>query len=551
VMAVLVAQDHPGTIRRTPSSGDGGVDILIPDGDGFHVRQVKGYVGRIGARRKREIEESFKTVSRAPRLQRPITRWGLTVPIDPTSGEQDWFEQLTNDAPFPCDWDGEVFWNKLAARHSHVIDYYLRDGRSRVEQRAQMLLRISSSAADPLTPNDVAGHLELMRASLNREDPHYRYEFVTGPAARHLQVPEGCVLSLTTEVEDSALMIQVFPKHEYALEDAPIGGNLNITVFKPDEGIDIRDQFESFRTFGTAVDLPEGSLEGELFAPGGLGGSIQGGSGRMGPNLITDPPQRTRIRLVHPEDGVNVELGLITESATRGGLGGIEMRAADEARVLSAVFRVHPGTDPPLTFVVKGSNLSGRAIQEIIPAVRLLASFRPPMRFEWLAQFGNQVLAGQTIEEDHSLMSAMELSVFEDLAAIQDHVRDVVIVPDEIPAAGVEAIARIAQLIRRREIPGTWDHLDVNLKEGVDRKDVVPKVGGEASLLIQQDRILRIGEKEYQLGPVQYLYATAKLAGTQPDDPTVLRFVPGADSKAIERLGALPSASKSESAGTE
>lgn len=541
IMAVLIAQEHPGAMRRTPSSGDGGVDILIRDGDGWHVRQVKGYTGRLGGRRRNEVEKSFKTLCTDPRLEAHITRWDLTVPIDPTSGEQEWFESVTRDADFPSGWDGEVFWHAIAARNPHVIDYYLRDGRGRVESRARMLLEISNSPTEPLSANDVAGHLELLRASLNREDPHYRYEFVTGPAALQGHVPEGCVVSVTREVEDSALMIQVFPKHQYALEDAPIGGTMDITIFSPDQGIDIREQFDSFRTYGTAIDLPEGSLSGNFVAPGGLGGQIQGGSGRIGPNLVSDPPPRTRIRLVHPDDGPIVEVALITETATRGELDRIEIQARDGSGVLVATFRVHPpGSRPPLTFNVSTSNLANHAVQEIIPAVRFLASFKPPMRFEWLPQFGNQVLAGQTIDEDVALVTEEELLLFEDLSVIQDHVRETVMVPEEIPAEAVHVIRRTAHLIRMRETTGTWKDIDVNLKEGVVREEVLAGLGTEASIAMQRNEVLELAGRQYELGPVHYVFATARIADPQPDDPGALRFVAGTDNSMIQRLGPLP-----------
>jgi hypothetical protein len=42
-MAVLVAQDHPDTLRRTPASGDGGIDLMVPDAEGYEVRQVKRF----------------------------------------------------------------------------------------------------------------------------------------------------------------------------------------------------------------------------------------------------------------------------------------------------------------------------------------------------------------------------------------------------------------------------------------------------------------------------------------------------------------------------
>ena len=43
VMAVLVAQDRPDVLRRTPSSGDGGVDLVIPSATGYQSQQMRGF----------------------------------------------------------------------------------------------------------------------------------------------------------------------------------------------------------------------------------------------------------------------------------------------------------------------------------------------------------------------------------------------------------------------------------------------------------------------------------------------------------------------------
>src|SRR5947208_3167323 len=54
VMAVLVAQDHPNVMRRVPASGDGGIDLMIPMGDGYIVEQIKGLTGRVDADAKKQ-----------------------------------------------------------------------------------------------------------------------------------------------------------------------------------------------------------------------------------------------------------------------------------------------------------------------------------------------------------------------------------------------------------------------------------------------------------------------------------------------------------------
>lgn len=166
-MAVLLAQEHPNVIRRTPSSGDGGVDVCIPVEGGFDVQQIKRFAFRIGASERRQIKESWEVLRADPRLSAPIASYKLVVPVDPTSDEQRWFEELTYGAAFTCEWRGAVHWDSMAAKYPYVIDYYLRDGRSRVEARADALLSIFR-AGQPLRPRDVAASLDLLRTAVNR-----------------------------------------------------------------------------------------------------------------------------------------------------------------------------------------------------------------------------------------------------------------------------------------------------------------------------------------------------------------------------------------------
>ena len=167
VMAVLLAQEHPNVIQRTPSSGDGGVDVCIPVQGGFDVHQIKRFAFRIGANERRQIKDSWETLRADARLGRPIVSYQLVVPVDPTSDEQAWFEQLTHGAPFPCEWRGAVYWDSMAAKYPYVIDYYLRDGRARVEARADALLS-RFRAGEPLHPHDVVVSLDQLRTAVNR-----------------------------------------------------------------------------------------------------------------------------------------------------------------------------------------------------------------------------------------------------------------------------------------------------------------------------------------------------------------------------------------------
>ena len=106
---------------------------------------------------RRQIRQSLQRILDDPRLNRPVTNWSLVVPMDPTSEDEGWFHQLTAQAPFPCDWKGQLFWDSEAGKHAHVIDYYLRDGKARLEGRVRDLQHLLDQPGTPLRVADISG----------------------------------------------------------------------------------------------------------------------------------------------------------------------------------------------------------------------------------------------------------------------------------------------------------------------------------------------------------------------------------------------------------
>jgi hypothetical protein len=163
VMAVLLFQERGTAWRRRPSQGDGGLDVGEPNAHGYHVYQIKGFTGSMTSSRQGQVRRSFERILNDPRLDRPVTGWSLVAPMDQTSEDEEWFRELTARAPVPCDWKGQVFWDSEAAKHAHVIDYYLRDGKGRLEERVRDLQHLLAQPGVPLRAVDVAGTLEGLR----------------------------------------------------------------------------------------------------------------------------------------------------------------------------------------------------------------------------------------------------------------------------------------------------------------------------------------------------------------------------------------------------
>ena len=550
-MAVLQSQEHPDAIRRTPSSGDGGVDILVPEDNeqSWHVRQVKGFADppRMTSGRRRQVESSLDAVLADPRLNRPICRWSLTAPIDPTSGEQDWFEQITAQAPFPCSWEGKVYWDRMASRYPHVIDYYLRDGRSRVEQRANALLSAvqAPSASDPLQAIDVAGHLDVLRAYLNKDDPHYRYEFLTGARPTQDSLPPGTVLSASRWMDDGQnLTIMVIPRHRYSIKDSPIGGSLQLRIQDPDRGIDLRQEFDEHRTFGIGFDIPQGAMDVSLSAPGGLGGSFMGAGGRIGPATPRSSPEVLRLRLVDVSDrSVVDEVRLNRTSSTRGDLGGIEWKGVDSGDVISFELRLLPDEEAQtvdVTFTIGVRELSGLPVRQVIDGVRFLARLTSDHELQMMEEYGSRVLGAQQLPESAAPIAEVLLRFYENLNRFQNNAQEAIRIPENIDDDTLRHVAELAHLFRTGEIRGTWTEATFGLKGELTRADLT---SDEQSLGVEGRLNLKLDDQSYDLGAVHWIAPSARLAPTQPDDQTTVRYIPGTRNEVVQRLGGLPDGS--------
>jgi hypothetical protein len=543
VMAVLVAQDCPDTLRRTPARGDGGVDLMIPEDGGYVVYQVKSFTGRLGGPQRRQVQKSWEIFREDPRLNRPVRAWYLVAPIDLTDSEHAWFEELTAGAPFPTGWRGEVYWNKLAADHPQVIDYYMTGGRDRIAQRSHALMAGTADPTRPLTAADVAASLEIMRTALSREDPHYSYEFVTSAAPL---VPESlprCVLSETRKLSDGGfLTICVVPKHRYSDRDAPIKGSLEIQIADPAAAVEFQKAFDGFSKFGRALDIPEGSLSASLEAPGGLGGSMEGGSGRIGPMLVSNPPKRWRVVVIHPKDGVAAAVPMHTESLTGGHLGGAELSVHDPSESLQLRIQVSPpdaSGGHELQFQFTWTSLAGKPVLDVLQVARILALLRPPYELQWRAEHGNASLAQRAFEKDYSAIPDAVLRLIEDLGTLQERAPGVVRVPEDIDPSFAAELHGYARMLRGEVLTGTWDEVTLNLKPNVDRGDVVARLQGEGALGMQEDQWVEFDDQQIDLGTFTTILASIRVAEEQDPDEGTIRLESGHDNSFTRRVGPL------------
>src|SRR5260370_41433576 len=104
--------------------------------------------------------------------------------MDPTPANLQWFSQLTAETNFPCQWIGLTQCNMLAPTYQAMVDYWIRDGRQRLDGAMEALTavvagRIRRQTGQPLEALDVVGDIGSIHKAVNDSDPFYRYEFVT------------------------------------------------------------------------------------------------------------------------------------------------------------------------------------------------------------------------------------------------------------------------------------------------------------------------------------------------------------------------------------
>src|SRR6202000_192815 len=145
-----LAQRDARAMRIRPSQGDGGLDIVVPaNKPGYlDVYQVKSFASGIDAGQKRQIVKSLaraRDTHNNPENGILIDTWMLTLPLDPTREQLAWLkeEAASLNVPFSIEWRGYAFLEGLAADYPQVIDYYLRDGKDRLEDTIKALRDLS------------------------------------------------------------------------------------------------------------------------------------------------------------------------------------------------------------------------------------------------------------------------------------------------------------------------------------------------------------------------------------------------------------------------
>lgn len=445
VVAMLLNREHPNSTRITPSQGDGGVDILdrraAPEA-GDVVFQVKRYAAPLTSGQKTKVEKSLKRLldpdKGDPRWRDlNVTIWHLVTPWDPSPEAENWLQGLSAIYGVKAVWDGLTDIDQLAAKYPDVIDYYLHDGKSAVQEayrEAMTLMSLDGAAHADLTVPVVTARVEKALKALGR-DPHYLYEprFGHGKPPHPPQRPRHVFTWEHIDTTSSTWQaVDVIARCAVSVDERPITITGQLTVEK---GSDFAAAVKDFHEFGTPFTSPEGAYTGVFDAPGGLGGELTKGTIHTGPVTGADLGENIGLRLeVLDPDGQVLAEAHVDRTDRSSGTAGVRVVLSEVNGVFELVERFNL-TAQTAQASFKTLQVERMPVSAVRPAIEFLAAFHAPNSMRVSVRHtpphrGTSEPIPPIVEEgmtEHLGRFAKLLGLLDDL---QQHTDTVIVIPD-------------------------------------------------------------------------------------------------------------------------
>jgi hypothetical protein len=551
VVAMFINREHPRSTRITPSKGDGGIDILDRDvnGSGLDVvYQVKRYTGPLTTGQKNEIEGSLKRlkgpqsnddeVKEDPRWEDlNVEEWHLVTPWDPSPEAELWLQGLGKTYGVHPVWDGLVVVEQLAAKYADVIDYYLHGGRERITEIYNQVSALFA-AGQPGTSRDIPDVSKRVQQALGTldHDPHYRYEHRFGEEPLPpLGDRPGLVLSWMAADKKTGrwTVVDVIARCAASILERPVTveGELRL-----DPGSDAEKAYQDFLTYGAPFTSPAGAYYGQIDAPGGLGGPLEGAGISVWSLLeVGDNPELYQ-EVLDPEGKVlgGVNLNRVDRSQ---GAGGWRVVLEEEHKVFSLEdwYKLDDLTGKR-TFRL--GDIVGMPVAVVAPALTFVAHCHPP-NVRRLSIRHTPPEKGST---DAAVMLAPEelrtriermAKLIGMLAAFQEQASTVIAVLDlaSVPGEQIREWQFADALLRGHEATATYpeDHgLVVELDAGVEVSD------GDNVIVLPLTTT--VGSQRIELGDMQVELKDATVVSSQEKNGRAVHVFKTPDRRVHYRL---------------
>jgi hypothetical protein len=436
-----------------------------------------------------------------------------------------------------------------------VIDYYLRDGKDRLEETTTVLRDLAqfppSETGAPTEKGDVSQRLTTVFQALNSEDPHYRYDFeITASPPIYFERPY-LVASITEYLLGQYITFHVYARYADALEDRPIPVDFQISREKltPEASAAVDEMLR----YGTPVEVPASAITSlNIDMPAGLGIADATGTVHLGPTRSDgDKPSRVVWGIVTAGgEEILARLTFELEAPTRGQFGGLSVHGVDTTGVVAVAIRIDPPADenPKIGLSVTLVDPQGKAVQQALPGLRFIEHFRSPNRLAFGPEYGPLTpVDSPHLPEGVQAMPSQVLAYAEALGAISRSSGLQVKFPDlsSLTSDDYRDIIGIGRLLRGEHVRITWSAITARVRSG----SIEPsQTANPQPMMTAQDLAVKIMGTEHRVGRSFTHLLSASIVGDLKADPDAdgnieITIVPGDNNQAIMTTEALTSES--------
>ena len=549
VIAIMLLREHRAGHHIRPSTGDGGIDVVIPDVDAGSVSiyQIKKFATNLASTQKRQIQESIERLRNwVADHETVVSTLYLTVPLNPTHENLEWLDDVRAGCPFEVEWFGLSRIEGLVADHERVVDYYLHGGRGRLDASVASLnallrttMTTSGSGSGDLQPAEVAEQLSHLQDEISCHDPFYEYEFTVSVDPPAYSARERAI-SFVTERMPLGNFVTVITLARFP--DAPNWSPATIEVRAEPASLEEEEAFKDFVDYGLSASV---TAEFSSHHPGGLSAGTVKGIVTIGPTEEELGASRT-LRWDTVDETGTVQRGvLVNMTGPHRGLtpDNSAFVNREQSGVFTSTWRFN-GQSAELSVSVEQHDLSGRPAQAVEQAVSFLSSFGHPNRLRVSPEYGPPMESAQFLPRPPLDQWSALAELVAELVELQQITSDLVIVPplETLDVYKRAEVRRCVRLVRGEEVRGKWggSPFSLILRDDVD----VPSPGEVMSVRYVKELRLRLGPTEVHLGHVLAELHAAMWNGAAPTESDGQRkvFLVPVDEDRLVRMqrGALP-----------
>ncbi|WP_067641668.1 hypothetical protein, partial [Actinomadura latina] len=428
----------------------------------------------------------------------------------------------------------------LVAQYPSVVDYYLHGGRDRIQDAYQALAAMFALPGGG--PGGGVDH-QLNAAQLVERiqgalpvldgDPHYRYELRFGED-QFPPVPSRPNLVMSWIAGDKRTgrwaAVDVIARCAAAVQERPITISGSFTV-APGSGFG--ETLRDFFGYGTPFTSPQGAYQGQVTAPGGVGGPVKNATVTIAPVAGGDLGEDSGLHLEVIDAGGNtvaeVDLDRIDRSQGSDGAR-VVLREEHGTFIFEDRYNLSGGSG---TRSVRLGDFTGQPVDPVLGALRFLQACRPGntgrvsrrntppelglsdpnLGFSWPVQW-QQELAGL-------------VELLDALSVIQRHTSRRIVVPDlnSLTPDQANNWRLAAKILQGKEVTLTYPSeqcLILDLNADLDAEIVLGQ-----TLLLAVPLIVAVAGHELDLGPVEMRLSSSTLVarGSHPQQPGRTRYV--------------------------